>query len=488
VFADSDTNVSNGFKFSIGDDLTASDTQVQFPTGVADGTYFIGATVRDGINAPVTDYAAGRVIVTRTITLSVTEPNTTLQVPPGAPVQIAWTTNAPANSGTVDVFAQRLDSSQQPTGSVIPIVTAGAMTLRKATFTSATSGLFQITVRLNITDSALILGYAPRPVRVSSLPTVAWLGSIAEATPRLDGVIFGGVNFEDNAGSAFAKAEDYDDDGLNEFIIAARYGKPFFINPSGIGPGEAYVIYGERGTQRLTGTYNLNSVGTSILRGITLTGVRTQDNAGVTEGLSDVLSIPDADGDDKGELVFGFPMVASRRLGHGRLSDLDRQNQFLGGGAVIVSSGNSIMADPTSVSPVIHLDLVGQQFTDTLITPLDVELALLDNLQFQEGDPDAEPPVEDSCIPGTDTVVETVRGPMVGFVDFDYGCSVEGPCPEIPVSSRIGMAPAQAWSLFVDGDQTTVNYFRPIAFPPAEVCQHRLLLPAQCLQHRIDVF
>jgi hypothetical protein len=73
VFHDSDTNVNNGFTI-IAEDLPASATQTQFPTGVAEGTYFIGATVRDGVNQPVTDYAAGRVVVTRTISLAVTEP------------------------------------------------------------------------------------------------------------------------------------------------------------------------------------------------------------------------------------------------------------------------------------------------------------------------------------------------------------------------------------------------------------------------------
>ncbi len=62
VFFDSDAIVGNGFA-SIEADLPVSRTSVLFPTGVPAGTYFIGATIWDGINPTVTDYATGRVIV-----------------------------------------------------------------------------------------------------------------------------------------------------------------------------------------------------------------------------------------------------------------------------------------------------------------------------------------------------------------------------------------------------------------------------------------
>jgi hypothetical protein len=424
VFYDTDTNVNNGFTI-IADNLSDSDTQVQFPSGVPEGTYFIGATIRDGINPPVTDYSTGRVIVTRSITLTVTEPNTTLTVAPNTPVTIRWTTNAPNDAGTVDVFAQRLTSANVPTGAVIPIITAGAMSLRTATFTSSTSGLFQITVRLNLTDETPISQNSPRPVRVSTLPAIAWLGSIAEPEPRLDGAIFGGVNFEDNAGSAFAKADDYDGDGLNEFVIAARYGKPFFINPSGVGPGEAYVIYGERGIERLNGTYNLNSVGTSILRGITLTGVRTIGTSDDTEGLSDCLSIPDADGDGKEELAFGFPYCFNQstsalssgvEINLNANSPLSPAPHFERGGIVVLSSTNSKLEDPELGAAVYNLDEVGQHFGGP-IEPLDPEIVFDDRYTFEEGDDDADPPVPGACDEGSDSRFDTVIGPTIGFIN-----------------------------------------------------------------------
>lgn len=423
VFYDTDTNVNNGFTI-IADNLPVTTTQVEFPSNVPEGTYFIGATIRDGINAPVTDYSTGRVIVTRTITLSVTEPNTSLSVAPGSAVSIRWTTNAPADSGTVDVFAQRLNTNNQPTGAVIPIVTAGVMTLRTATFTSATSGLFRITVRLNITGQAAISDVSPRPVRVTSLPAIAWLGSVAEENSSIDGAIFGGVNFEDNAGSSFTKADDLDGDGLNEFVITSRYAKPFFINPSGVGPGEAYVVYGERGTSRLTGEYNLNSVSTSLLRGIALTGIRTQGNNSQTNGIADVLSVPDVDGDGKEELVLGFPFVDSASLDgnpfDGRIDEgvnlgpsicvnPTRNAHFNKGGIVVLSSANSSLANPTGSAPVINLDRVGQNFSNQSLTPFDINLVFEDQCNFDNNAAD--------CVPGGDQQLETIVGPNVGFFD-----------------------------------------------------------------------
>mgnify|MGYP001604540570 CR=1 FL=1 len=63
VFYDTDNDVGNGF-VTIAADLSVSTTSVLFPTGVPGGTYFIGATILDGINPAVTVYAAGKLIVT----------------------------------------------------------------------------------------------------------------------------------------------------------------------------------------------------------------------------------------------------------------------------------------------------------------------------------------------------------------------------------------------------------------------------------------
>ncbi len=406
VFYDSDTNVTNGFTL-IDDELPVQTATLAFPSDVPAGTYYIGATIRDGINNPVSAYSTGRITVVRNVTLSVTEPNTSLSVAPGSSVNVAWTTNAPDSSGTVDVFAQAVDSSGLPFGAEIAILTGAAMKTRSTMFSSATPGLFQLSVRLNLRDGITVLQTAPKNLRVSSLPPIIWLGAIAETNPRIDGAVFGGVNFEDNAGTAFAPAGDLDDDGLDEFVISARYGKPFFVNPNGTGPGEAYLIYGERGTKRLVGSYNLNSVGISV-RGVTLTGIRTVGNSSDTDGLADIVAIPDADGDSKGELAFGFPRTNSAKMG-----TLDLAGQFLSGGVVILSSANSLLADPTGGTPVINLDLAGQRFSNQTVTPGGIAAAVRDDQRFQAG----TPPAPNVCVAGQDSFRDTIFGPGVGFTD-----------------------------------------------------------------------
>lgn len=63
VFYDDNVIVGDGFVL-IGLPLAASATSVGLPTDVLQGTYFIGATIFDGINSDVTDYAIGKIIVT----------------------------------------------------------------------------------------------------------------------------------------------------------------------------------------------------------------------------------------------------------------------------------------------------------------------------------------------------------------------------------------------------------------------------------------
>jgi len=418
IFYDADTDPGNGFTI-IEDGLPVTATAVALPTGIPEGTYHIGGTIRTEEESD-TRYAVGRIIIVRTVTLDVTRPDSTLSVAPSASVQILWTTNAPATAGTVDVIAQTVNSSGAPFGPEIAILTRAAMTSRSTAFSSATPGLFEITVRLNLRDGTAVTDKAPARVRVSSLPGIFWLGSVVDATAT-GGAVFEGVNFEDNAGTSFAAVGDYDDDGRDDFVIGSRYGKPFFLNPDGIGPGEAYLIYGGTGSERLEGTYNLNSLGTELLRGVTLTGVRTASNSSDTDGLADINALPDVDGDDKRELAFGFPRTNSANLrnvaGTGA-GALELEGQFLNGGLVILSSSNSILEDPDTGSPVLNLDLVGRRFSNQSVTPGTPASALRDSFRFQAGNPGGNPPTADACVAQTDGVFDTIVGPSIGFTSI----------------------------------------------------------------------
>lgn len=378
VFYDRDRNVANGFN-SIASELPVTATSVPFPTNLPEGTYNVGATIDDGINAPVTTYSAGRVTVVRTVTLSVTDPKTTVPVRPGDTVAIKWTTNAPVGAGTAEVVSQRVDSTGQPIGLETKILQGAPLSRTSVDFSSQTPGFFQFTVRLLLTGGTTKEAKAPANVRVTSLPAVFWLGSLASTTPPFAGAIFGGANFEDNAGTSFSTVGDLDGNGTDEFLISARYGKPFFTNPDGVGPGEAYLVYNSTGSARVRGTFNLNSLGTNVLKGVTFAGVRTPQASNATDGLSSVTRMPDVDGDGRDEMVFGIPNTDSR--GHNvdpeqngvvdprSLASLEREKQFTRGGVILVSSRNSILRDPTRGEPVILLDMVGQDFDANCVDP-----------------------------------------------------------------------------------------------------------------------
>ncbi len=411
IFYDDDRDANNGF-VTLTTDTIAPESQktlvIALPTDLPEGTYNIGAKIIDGVNNPVTRYADGRISVVRTVTLEVTDPNSTLPVAPGDPVQVRWTTSVPESVGTVDVFAQTMDpESGEPFGNEIPILTDAPVTTTSATFVSSASGLFEISVRLTVIDGTILQQAAPAPVRISTLPRILWLGSLAQSNPAFEGALFGGVNIEDNAGTSFTTAGDLNGDGNDEFVIAARYGKPFFRNPNGIGWGEAYIIYGRGGEAKLRGTFNLNSVGTPGLKGVILTGIRTAGDSDDTDGLADVTLIPDADRDGKSELAFGFPRTDSAGM---TVGVLESPGQFLNGGVVILSSNNNILSDPFSGVPVISLDEVGQSFSDMTIVPSDNPNAFNDQLRFE--------PETDGCVDGTDSVVDTIIGPSVGFISI----------------------------------------------------------------------
>ncbi len=366
----------------------------------AAGTYNLGATIDDGINPPVSAYAAGAITYVTQAQLTVSEPSADRTVPPGSLVDVGWTTNLPVGAALVDVFAQS-DANSDGTGEgpEIAILAASAVTTTSATFDTAglATGRYVINVRLTFSDgtTAPIVQAAPGFVRVSTLPPMFWLGALASQnnTTALKGAIFGGANFEDNAGTSFAAAGDLDGDNFNDFLINSRYGKPFFNNPTGIGHGEAYLIHGS--SARFTGEYSLNSVGIPMttdprgIRGVIFAGVRTPQGNFDTDGIASMAILPDIDGDEFSEIAFGFPRVASR--GHNadatqagivgnpsipsaawdtNYNSLEKSRQFLRGGIVVVSSSNAVISDPFigvefGLAPVVNLDLVGQDFTGT---------------------------------------------------------------------------------------------------------------------------
>jgi hypothetical protein len=462
VFYDLDNDFNLGFAGVIGTASISSSSSGAGPTpltfplptddattaadeGLPEGTYYIGATISDGINPMSVDYASGTITIVRTPFLSVTAPDLSLPIPPADPtdpssgVRVEWSTNVPVSGGTVYVFARALDKDGVLIGSEQPIVSYPDTSITTAVFLPEKSGVFEIFVKISLTDPSIAedacpkgtcAGTAPKPVRVSTLPPVLWLGSLAEADRAFEGAVFLGISAEDNTGSSMSPAGDLDGDGMGEFVIGARYGKSFLTTPPlEIGPGQAFVIYGASGDSRLLGVYDLRLLGSTRFRGVSLTGVRTVGDSPNTDGLSTIALMPDADGDSTPEILLGFPWADSACVGNGRLCT---PGHFLNGGVVILSSDNDILRNPVSVSGTQEIDCgaVGQLFTDMSRT--DRSGMLQDLLEFPEDDPGAE-----VCQPGSDGVPDTILGPAEGFIEM-LAWDIMGFTP-IPPGTSIGI-------------------------------------------------
>ena len=381
-------------------------TSVQFSTdGLASGEHEIGGTISDGLNDVVTVDEDDRLLLTIVLPgdaeLSVSAPGFDQQVAQGEEVTVEWSTNVPpADDRTIRVYARACTAcTEADTGTGPEIAIADDLRLDAGSTmwdTSNVLGRHIIFVEMTLADlspDVVRLERAIGVVRVSALPQTLYVG-VYELNQRLRGLgedevfardaeVFQGVNFSDNAGTFVTTAGDFDADDRSEFIIGARFGKPFFLSNSGIGIGEAYMIYGG---ERRNEIQSLNMVGAAdeegepVLRGVTFTGVRTDESTPTeTDGMSTVRMIPDQDQDQVPELAFGIPFCSSR--GHSQRllvegnplarNSLEKQNQFQRGGVVFVSSRNPNLFDPPvgddpdadfMSQPVIPLDLVGQRF------------------------------------------------------------------------------------------------------------------------------
>ncbi len=423
VFYDFDRVANSGDEVIFSANNPISTSNAVFSAALIDigETVNIGVTVNDGVTDPVTRYASGR--VTRldpdAALLTVTQPNSTLPRQPGETVSIAWNvTNLPADvTGETYVYIRRLDASGNPIDTIAdsdPINTSGLPVSGSTTHVMDSSGRFVVTVRVEFESAAIddLEKDAPKIVVVSTRPAIFWVGSLDPGPDNsfarvVDGAIFEGVNFEDNAGSSFAGGADFDGDGADECIIVSRYGKPEFVNPSGVGAGEAYFLRGS--AERYIGKFNLNSVGSPTIPGVVFTGLEPDlpDNPAAslyeTDGMANVLITNagedefgpiDSDADGVGEIVFGFPRTRSQKIGAlGGINKVEVDDtgnpvepcfpdqvtasrdhegwsipHFFRGGVVIVSSVNAVLSTTGGdlLGRRVFLDRVGQVFRSTL--------------------------------------------------------------------------------------------------------------------------
>lgn len=166
---------------------------------------------------------------------------------------------------------------------------------------------------------------------------------LADIGKKLSGARLYGFNPGANLGSSVAHVQDFDADGIDDFVVVARFG-----NPQNVGPvGEAYLLYG-RDHLRFGGTISVNSIGQTV-SGVVFQAppVRTRfipDFLARTEGITDVSFIRDLTGDGRPDLLFGLPHV------HGAYDSTD------------YDPGDE---NPTDIFPLgCYPDLLVNNFTD----------------------------------------------------------------------------------------------------------------------------
>jgi hypothetical protein len=357
-------------------------------TGVPADTYFIGASLRlsSGGSPIATAYASGRIQIEGEPSggapdqIVVTTPLNDQTIFQGNTYVIRWSTGATQADGTVSLLYDN-DPDDSTPGTLI--VSGLNPALRQYSWnTSGVTGRFFIIGQLTLNDGTVAEDASTGALTIR--PPFAWIGDLG--TSVLPGATFQGVNFQDHAGSTLLPAGDQDVDAYDDFIIVAQYGKPNLENPSGVGAGEAYLIFGD--TTRLSGAYSLNSVGTEpaftgfgqgpestlpvgIGQGVVFRGVRPPTNSFDTSGITAAVAIPDIDEDGVPELVFGMSKVDSTSLANQNpdlsgLGSLEASDQFNRGGLVIVSSWNQVLWIRSATNRIgdriIPLQEIGQVF------------------------------------------------------------------------------------------------------------------------------
>jgi len=381
IFYDVDQTF-DGTEPTIATGVSLDRTTIQWDTtSVAEGTYYVGAALRfTSLGPPVAAYAPGRVTIIggqggggqggggAPNTITVTTPLADAVVFQGDTYTIRWITGTVPAGATVSLYRDAdANNDRKPDGNPQLIADKLAPTAKQYDWaTTGVAGQFFIVGRLLAADGTKLYEDAS-PARLSVRPPYFWVGEVGRST--LPGAVLRGFNFQDHAGSGFAKVGDLDGDLVDDFIVVAQYAKPGLINPTGIGEGEAYLIFGNK-NGRLVGTFDLNRTGAKpypvidpfapttavpaasptdgLDQGILFTGVALRPGSSVSTGITSVCAVPDMDGDDVDELAFGIPKLDSLSLLYqdiktGYEGMLENDGQFLRGGVVIVSSRNQMI-------------------------------------------------------------------------------------------------------------------------------------------------
>ena len=340
------------------DGRSTSEEFVASTAVVAPGDYYIRGTIWDNLNAPVEAFASaddsGTVRVVLSVTQAgfappssppivvVTEPVFNLSVaqddqltitvsptetiitaddtPPENPIPYDSDSNAtlyilldvdsdptnddPANPDPDEVIVldqRTIESGAYEAVTVTESVDLGSIPVRND------GKPYYVRATVDDESNDPVHAYAKGTVHVGS--SASGSVDLGQVGKMFLGATFRGFNPGSELGWRMVSARDFDVDGVDDFVLVARKG-----NPRNFGNiGEAYLIYG-LDQLRFGGVINVNAVSTDIA-GVIFEAppVRLEESAAVdsprTEGITDVATIGDINGDGRPDLLFGLPHV-----------------------------------------------------------------------------------------------------------------------------------------------------------------------------------
>lgn len=363
VIFDVDEDPNNGNEVVGEDGIALSEaTLVLDTTDLESGTYSVGVVLYEESVIAAYSYAPGQLTVNQLtqlyfsriecLTEDIVSPpdnfvfdRSVLLAPE---FLVEWTLYDPDSTVTTQIL---LDPDTSVNGNEYLLRESDAQDTDSFTFSLPTSMFEAATYRLVAVVSDGLQStdfYAPGSIRLRArLAGVLDLRDIDVGEADVSGAVFQGFNPKDNAGSFLASARDLDQDGFGDFMILAQFGKPQYdVDISGVGVGEAYLVYGRE--ERFSGTVNLNSTGT-LFRGDIFTGPpQLDDPIRPSRGISSFEMLSDWDGDGLREMAFGLPFTDSLRvglLGSGSADAVLDVNGYFRSGAVVVASSSALRPD-----------------------------------------------------------------------------------------------------------------------------------------------
>lgn len=400
---------------SVGPDQFTASTSL-----IAQATYYLKGTIDDSVNAPVEVFAQTAEVTPQRVEVTVTPPG---QAPPAAPpiifvgepafnqsvaqddvliVSVQPTqfdpippdeNNPNPNNPVFDLDSAAtlyivLDTDDDPTNDdpANPetdvngnLTRADLIVLRTQTIEQGSFEPIEFEIAIDLDD------IPPRPAgdpyfvratiddltnprvhkyatgRISVVELAAGVVDLFDIGRTKSGMRLYGFNPGANNGSSISNISDFDNDGIDDFVVVAQFG-----NPRNFGPvGEAYLIYGLNQV-RFGGAIGVNSVSESVsgvlFEGPPIRGLRNPLPLGLqprTDGITSVSWMRDVSGDGRPELIFGLPHV------HGAIetNDFDPGDEDLGGSGgtvteteieIVVRQGEVTIAegdgDPETVS------------------------------------------------------------------------------------------------------------------------------------------